>query len=232
MKEANWNWNNDKTTLFVDHATIGRQHLDDLRSVQMLTLWAVELEEPDLLTELPDLWWLGYRGGRKTELDWIGRLSSLKFLELWHAYALTSVDFLTDLQKLNGFHLHALPRVERLPSLAGSRELRHVELGLMKALANLDGLTVAPNLTALFITGRVGVTDANLAALREHPTLQTVTVIVEGPQAYYERWKVGTGKPRVAYTHREFWPFPGLSRAQLRTLESQRGRLSKQNSRT
>ena len=212
----------EPTELWFDHQTLTRADLPRLATVHGLTLRAVRLEDPSMLAELPKLWWLDWRGGTDTKLDWIGRLRTLVYVQVWHAYKLETVDFLAELPELQGFMLHATSRVPRLPSFARSPRLHSVWLSSMKALRDVSGLASAPALRQLILQGPLALAPADLSPLKQCPTLETfrwtsersVRRSIEGEQL------LGL---RRAEPNRERWPFSGLSPEQLEAFERRRG---------
>jgi hypothetical protein len=83
------------------------------------------------------------------------------------------------LKSLELLSLYGLPQVENLPSAATLSGLVRVELGSMKGLASIRPLLSAPALEELQLQRRVQLSDDDVAAIANHPTLQRFGWIAE-----------------------------------------------------
>jgi hypothetical protein len=223
--EPTWRWHREPSILWLDHILLKRSDLPRLQQVQVLKCWAVRLEDPAMLAELPSLWWLDWRGGNSEQLPWIASLEGLKYVQIWHAYKLQSVRFLAQLPLLQAFMLHACPRVRELPDLRETAHLHTVELSTMKALSNLKGLASAPQLERLFLHGRMAFGEEGVESLREHPTLRQFSWFCEQNWAAGKAAEARLGLQPLASAHRELWPFRQLNSGENQTLEIMRAGL-------
>jgi hypothetical protein len=76
------------------------------------------------------------------------------------------------LKGLELLSLYGLPQVERLPSAATLIGLVRIELGSMKGLSSIQPLLSAPSLEELQLQRTVQLSDGDVAAIADHPTLQ------------------------------------------------------------
>jgi hypothetical protein len=190
----------------------------------MLTLWNVKMSDPSILTDLPELWWLGIRGGSDRRLDWIAKLSRLRFLEIWHAYKLESVDFIRDMELLQGLHFHALPWVGTFPNMRERTSLRHVWLGQMKRLEDVGPLLCAPNLERFLVDGQIQVSNEAIEQLRAHQKLREVLDLRYKRPSLVEL----SGKARAKVVFRHEWDFHGLTETQFEELQCLRAETRRQ----
>jgi Leucine-rich repeat (LRR) protein len=155
----------------LDHAAVSESDLEWMAPVESLTLWNVRLPER-ALARLPNLSGVSLRGGSSEDLHALNGCDSLQWLDVNQVRGLRDLDALGDLTNLEFLSLYGLPRISVIPSLGAHRALRQVQLGSMKGLTSLAGVTDAPVLTTLFLKGNVNVTDDDLDCLAGHPALR------------------------------------------------------------
>jgi hypothetical protein len=115
---------------------------------------------------------LDLRGGSADGLDLIALAPHLRGLIVNQVRRLTDVSVIARLTELEMLSLYGLPRVSRLPSLAGLTKLRRLELGQMKSLNDLSSVAAALALEELILIRKLDIGAATVAPLQGHPTLR------------------------------------------------------------
>lgn len=153
-----------------------------LRNLQRLLLRSVTMPSVEPLTRLPRLWWLAVKLGGTRNLEDLRPLTGLKYLELWMIRGLESIDFISDLVRLQYLFLESLSRIDRLPSLAPLTQLRRLHIQNLRNLLNLSPVLEAKAVEELIIWESRQMQPADFEVLRGHPSLRSASISIGGPR--------------------------------------------------
>ncbi|HET7820332.1 MAG TPA: hypothetical protein VFL10_02305, partial [Ornithinibacter sp.] len=157
--------------VWIDHATLSDSDAEWLHDVRRLTLWAVQ-QPAGLLGRLPNLELLDIRGGSGPDIDAVGGCAALRVLVVNQVRGMRDLHSIESLEGLEFLSLYGLPQVADLPSAATLTGLVRVELGSMKGLSSIRPLLSAPGLEELQLQRAVRLSDDDVAAIADHPTLR------------------------------------------------------------
>ncbi len=120
--------------------------LATLEQLEDLTLRSITVPDLAFVAGLPKLWSLDIKLGGIRDLAALEGKQSIKYLEIWQARGLESIDIVGRLPGLQNLFLQSLPHVQSFPPMAGARALRRIRLLNMKGLHDFTALEWAPAL--------------------------------------------------------------------------------------
>lgn len=132
----------------------------------------------EVLTRLPELWWLAIKLGGTRNLVDLRHLSKLKYLELWRILGLTDIDFVSDMVGLQYLFLQALSRIFHLPSLARLPSLRRLHIQNLRTLRDLSPVLEAKALSELVVWESRHMRPEDFQVLRGHSSLRSVSIAI------------------------------------------------------
>ncbi|MFI0444183.1 hypothetical protein [Actinomadura sp. 6N118] len=147
----------------------------DLRG---LALWRLPVDQVLADVDLTRLDSVALTLGSLADVDWLGRLSGVRYLALRRVRGVADLNVLTGFESLVWLWLDSLGKVTRLPEMRGCIALRRVELTELKALREataLQGLAGAPQLREVLVSESRLPVEA-FEQLAKHPRLERIGV--------------------------------------------------------
>jgi hypothetical protein len=185
LDELTFGWTATKKhslSFLAKFASLRRLHLEQHRkdievvaglpNIEELLLRSITLPDVKLLARLPKLRRLEIKLGGTSNLQDLGALTQLEYLELWLIRGLRDTSFFSGLVSLRALFLQALKHVTSLPSLRGLPKLRGVYLETMPGITDLQPIADAPSLERLFLVDMPKLTVEAFHCLVGHPSLQ------------------------------------------------------------
>jgi hypothetical protein len=170
-------WTDDES-LWLDHVTLVDEDVAWLAGAKHAILWNVKFPT-GFLAQLPRLEHLDVRGGTREDADFIEGCNGLRSLRINQVRGLANLSAVERAGNLEFLALYGLPRLIRMPSLAGLRKLDRVEVGSMKGLRDISGLLQAPALTELVFIRMVGVSQTDAASIAAHRSVERFSWFAE-----------------------------------------------------
>jgi hypothetical protein len=162
-------------TLYLEGQQKDFDAIGELTALEDLTLRSITLPDLSPLLPLRRLTSLDIKLGGTRDLALLPKVGRLTYVELWMVRALEDVSPLAEVETLESLLLQALKRVTRLPSFAGSPNLRGAVLDTMKGITDLTPLAEAPNLERLGLVQMCHLEPEALRPFVGHPTLRDGT---------------------------------------------------------
>jgi hypothetical protein len=183
--------------LYLERHKKGISVIEQLRTLEDLTLRSITLKSLHLLRELPALWSLDIKLGGTNDLRTLEGLTNLKYLELWKIAGLTDISVISTLTGLQFLYLHELRQIHSLPSLAALGRLRKVYLDTMKGLIDIQSLTDAPVLEEIAHIANKTIPVEVYASILKKPTLKRIHVgfCADGKNARFTKLVEERGLP-------------------------------------
>lgn len=192
--------------VFIGHSTLTEADLDWLGAFERLVLWNVSVPS-EFFTQLPKLWWIDWRGGSAIQgLTQIKSCKNLRYLALNQIRGVSDLELIMPLTNLEMINFYGLSKVSIIPEMNGFSKLRRVQLGQMKSLPSIQGVISAPNLRELQLHNRIGVSNDDVQAMRDHPALEAFEWFGENiPVRMWAPVREAVGLPRTKAMHPEEW---------------------------
>jgi hypothetical protein len=132
--------------LYLDGATRDLDVLSELVALDSLTLRSVTLPDLTSLRPLTSLRALELKLGGITNLNGIGEVGDIRYLELSKIFGFHDLTPLTELSNLEYLCLQSLPRIRQLPDLGRLPNLRELHLENMPGLSQDELRTLPPGI--------------------------------------------------------------------------------------
>jgi hypothetical protein len=142
--------------LYVEGHREDLEVLGELSRLQDLTLRSINDADLAFVQKMPRLWSLDLKLGGVRDLDVIGGLARLKYLELWRVNGVSKLDVVRELPALQYLFLQSLSRLTKLPDFSRNRALRRIYLHRLTRLKEVSSLARAPALAELHIVDGKG----------------------------------------------------------------------------
>jgi hypothetical protein len=146
------------------------------------------------------------RGGTAKDLSYIRGAVRLQYLAVNQIRGLNDLSVVSELTNLRYLFLYGLSKVNSLPSFSNLIKLERVEVGQMKELPSLRGILDAPMLRQLELLKKMTVTEEDVSAIKNHPSIREFTWFAEDvPNKVWAPIVDRIGLPNVSSGTPEDW---------------------------
>ena len=137
--------------LFIENHHKNIEVISELDELTELVLRSVKLNNIEFLLSLKTLKILDIKLGSIKDLSSLGKLTSLKYLELWQVRGIDCLDFLSTMTGLETIFLQSLNKVTTFPNLNKLRSLKRLYLENINELTDFKLINSIDNLEEFYI---------------------------------------------------------------------------------
>lgn len=133
-------------TLYIDGMKKGLESASELTDLERLTFRGVKMNNLDFIVNLENLKQLRLFFGSYKNLDSLGKIKSLKTLEISRTRQISNYDFLKSMENLNSLYFEGMSQMDKLPDLSGLSNLKRIQIENNSSLIDITNIRHLPNL--------------------------------------------------------------------------------------
>ncbi|MEL6562661.1 MAG: hypothetical protein AAFQ94_31115, partial [Bacteroidota bacterium] len=168
-------------SLYVDGMKKGIESIQNLRTLNKLTLRGIKKENLDFLAELSSLSELNLLFGSYKNLESLTKIQSLKSIEFSRVRQIPNFDFLNALTNLEILEFEGMSKLEGIPRLDKLKNLKRLHVHNNVRMRDLQEVSSIPNLKVF----QISFAENSKASERKHLIEQAVEIVLNSSSIEY-----------------------------------------------